>query len=59
LYVELLAEFDGLDLIASGGVSKMEDLRLLKDAGCSGAIVGKALYEGHIDLNDLVAEFGG
>jgi phosphoribosylformimino-5-aminoimidazole carboxamide ribotide isomerase len=42
-----------LHLIASGGVSSMEDLQNLKGAGCEGAIVGKAIYEGRISLNQL------
>jgi phosphoribosylformimino-5-aminoimidazole carboxamide ribotide isomerase len=40
-------------LIASGGVSSLEDLNALKDLGCEGVIIGKALYEGHIQLRDL------
>lgn len=52
-YRELLARFDGLRLIASGGVSSMEDLVALAEIGCEGAIVGKALYEGAIVLKEL------
>ena len=52
-YRELLARFDGLRLIASGGVSSMEDLVALGEIGCEGAIVGKALYEGAIGLEEL------
>ncbi|HEX5466108.1 MAG TPA: 1-(5-phosphoribosyl)-5-[(5-phosphoribosylamino)methylideneamino] imidazole-4-carboxamide isomerase [Candidatus Limnocylindrales bacterium] len=40
----------GLEVIASGGVRGLDDLRALADLGCSGAIVGKALYEGRLDL---------
>jgi phosphoribosylformimino-5-aminoimidazole carboxamide ribotide isomerase len=40
-------------LIASGGITTMEDLHTLKQAGCEGAIVGKAIYEGRITLKDL------
>ncbi|HQS56018.1 MAG TPA: HisA/HisF-related TIM barrel protein [Sediminibacterium sp.] len=39
--------------MASGGVSSMEDLNALKAIGCSGAIVGKAIYEGRISLTEL------
>lgn len=46
-------EKPGINLIASGGVSSMEDLRSLKSIGCEGAIVGKALYEGQLDLDAL------
>ncbi|MFM2392513.1 MAG: 1-(5-phosphoribosyl)-5-[(5-phosphoribosylamino)methylideneamino]imidazole-4-carboxamide isomerase [Bacteroidota bacterium] len=43
------------NLIASGGVSSLEDLYVLKEIGCYGAIVGKAFYEGSISLNQLVS----
>ena len=44
---------NGICLIASGGVSKMDDLILLKEIGCEGAIIGKAIYENRISLGDL------
>lgn len=44
-------------LIASGGVSSMQDLRSLATLGIEGAIVGKALYTGNIDLADAIKEF--
>lgn len=53
LYKEIIRRLPSLQLIASGGVSKKEDLILLKDAGCMGAIVGKAFYEGAISLEEL------
>jgi phosphoribosylformimino-5-aminoimidazole carboxamide ribotide isomerase len=53
LYRRILDEVPGLRLTASGGVSKREDLDDLKQAGCSGAIVGKAFYEGKITLEEL------
>jgi phosphoribosylformimino-5-aminoimidazole carboxamide ribotide isomerase len=40
-------------LIASGGVSCLEDLRQLKQIGVDGVIVGKAIYEGRITLQEL------
>mgnify|MGYP001813561158 FL=1 len=43
----------GIHLIASGGVSSVDDLWQLKRLGCEGAIVGKALYEGRIQLDEL------
>jgi len=52
LYKEIL-ENTAVKLIASGGVSKMEDLHLLKEIGCEGVILGKAIYEGRIKLNEL------
>jgi phosphoribosylformimino-5-aminoimidazole carboxamide ribotide isomerase len=53
LYKKIILEFPKLNLIASGGVANMNDLDQLKEIGCSGAIVGKAIYEGRIKLNDL------
>jgi phosphoribosylformimino-5-aminoimidazole carboxamide ribotide isomerase len=53
LYRSMIESLPGLHLVASGGVSSMEDLYALKDIGCKGAIVGKAIYEGKIDLKVL------
>ena len=53
LYRDLVKEVDGLSLIASGGVSTMEDLYACRELGCSSAIVGKAIYEGKIGLKEL------
>lgn len=53
LYKKILNQHPSIDLIASGGVSSLNDLQLLREAGCSGAIVGKALYEKKILLKDL------
>lgn len=53
LYERIISEFPGLQLVASGGVSKMKDLYELDALGLSGAIVGKAIYEGAIELKDL------
>ena len=52
LYKNLLAK-NKINLIASGGVSNMSDLIKLKEIGCEGAIVGKAIYEGNISLKKL------
>lgn len=49
-----LTKDTGLDIIASGGVSCMEDLKNLHDAGIRGAIIGKALYENRVDLKEAV-----
>ena len=46
-----------MDIIASGGVSSMEDLKRLYDAGIQGALIGKALYEGRLDLQEAVKLF--
>jgi len=53
LYKSLLKEFPGIKLIASGGVSSVQDLIDLKEAGLPAAIVGKAYYEGRITLDQL------
>lgn len=53
LYKEMLEKFPNLYLIASGGVSKVDDLVALNEAGVPGVIFGKALYEGHITMKDL------
>jgi phosphoribosylformimino-5-aminoimidazole carboxamide ribotide isomerase len=53
LYKKILLSFPQLHLIASGGVSSLEDLYDLKQIGADGAIVGKAIYEGRIALADL------
>ncbi len=53
LYRSLLKEFPGIKLIASGGVSSVQDLMDLKEAGLPSAIVGKAYYEGRITIDQL------
>ena len=45
-----------MDIIASGGVSSMEEVKALKDMNIHGAIVGKAYYTGAIDLKEAVEE---
>ena len=52
-----LQDAAGIDDIASGGVSSIEDLRRLYEAGIRGAIIGKALYERRIDLAAAIQEF--
>ncbi|HOO94113.1 MAG TPA: 1-(5-phosphoribosyl)-5-[(5-phosphoribosylamino)methylideneamino]imidazole-4-carboxamide isomerase [Proteiniphilum sp.] len=52
LYREILAGSD-IRLIASGGITSMADLETLQAIGCEGAIIGKAIYEGHIRLKKL------
>jgi phosphoribosylformimino-5-aminoimidazole carboxamide ribotide isomerase len=53
LYTEIVETFPELKIIASGGVSCLHDLKELKSIGCYAAIVGKAIYEGKIDLKEL------
>jgi phosphoribosylformimino-5-aminoimidazole carboxamide ribotide isomerase len=50
-----LAEVSGLDMIASGGVHKLEDVIAAREANLAGAIIGRALYEGTIDLKAALA----
>ena len=53
LYKKIIQRFPTLQLIASGGVSNLEDLRNLRAIGCAAAIVGKAIYENRITLKEL------
>ena len=53
LYTKILLSFPQLNLVASGGVSCLDDLIELQQIGVDGAIVGKAIYEGRITLEEL------
>ena len=53
LYKKIIAKFPPLQLIASGGVSNLQDLIDLREIGCAAAIVGKAIYENRISLDEL------
>lgn len=53
LYRKIIQQFPSLKLIASGGVSSVQELHTLLDAGLYGAIVGKAFYEGKITMQEL------
>jgi phosphoribosylformimino-5-aminoimidazole carboxamide ribotide isomerase len=53
LYEDLRTHFPDIHLIASGGVSSLDDLVALKEIGMYGAITGKAIYEGKINLNEI------
>ena len=55
LYKNIIEQFPKLQLIASGGVSSLEDLKELRTIGCSGAIVGKVIYENRITLKELAS----
>ncbi|MCI8536638.1 MAG: 1-(5-phosphoribosyl)-5-[(5-phosphoribosylamino)methylideneamino]imidazole-4-carboxamide isomerase [Hungatella sp.] len=52
-----LTEEIGMDIIASGGVSCMEDLQKLYEEGIGGTIIGKALYEKKLNLEDAIRRF--
>lgn len=53
LYREIMTQFPQCHLIASGGVSSMNDLKELDQAGIPAVVFGKAIYEGRIALKDL------
>ena len=53
LYKRILSNVDDIMLIASGGISKFEELPQLLDIGCEGVIVGKAIYENRISLKEI------
>ena len=53
LYKKMISKFPKLNVIASGGVTTLQDLHDLKAVGCYGAIVGKAIYENRISLKEL------
>ena len=53
LYQQVMTEHPEVNLIASGGVSNIEDVLALRAIGCQGAIIGKAIYEGKVPLNSL------
>jgi phosphoribosylformimino-5-aminoimidazole carboxamide ribotide isomerase len=53
LYKKLMAAIPELKLIASGGVSNLKDVLELEKIGCSGVIIGKAIYEGRITIDEL------
>jgi phosphoribosylformimino-5-aminoimidazole carboxamide ribotide isomerase len=50
-----LARDTGLNIIASGGVCTLQEVEMLRDQGAAGAIIGRALYEGTVNLPDLLA----
>jgi len=55
LYARLVKKFPTLQIQASGGVSSLDDLRVLKTTGSAGAIVGRALYEKKFTLKEALA----
>ena len=57
LYAEIAAKYK-VNLIASGGVSGMDDLQKLSEIGIDGAIIGKAYYTGAIDLKKAIEVYG-
>lgn len=53
LYKEIMAAYPHINLIASGGVSCIDDIKALNDAGIPATVFGKAIYEGKIDIDEL------
>jgi phosphoribosylformimino-5-aminoimidazole carboxamide ribotide isomerase len=53
LYEEIIISTQKTKLIASGGITSIDDVVKLREMGCNGAIIGKALYEGTINLKEL------
>ena len=54
LYQRIMDAYPELHLIASGGVSSIDDIRALDSAGIPAVVFGKAIYEGRIDLKELI-----
>lgn len=53
LYKKILERFPDIDFVASGGVSNIQDIAALQEIGCNGVIIGKAIYEGRISMQEL------
>jgi len=54
LYKKIMEQHPEINLIASGGVSSIEDVVELKNIGCAGVIIGKAIYENLVTLEELI-----
>jgi len=54
LYKTIRNQFPDLQLIASGGVTSMHDIEALIEIDCYGAIIGKAIYEGNLKIEELI-----
>lgn len=53
LYKKIIEQFPDIRLIASGGVTSLNDIEKLNESGCFGVIIGKAIYEGRIKLQEF------
>lgn len=53
LYRKIIAQCPGVRLVASGGISSMDDVSRMEEIGCEGVIIGKAIYENKISLREL------
>jgi len=58
LYRQICGALPDFRLVASGGVRSIDDIEKLKQIGCSGVIIGKAIYEGTITLDELARYVG-
>jgi phosphoribosylformimino-5-aminoimidazole carboxamide ribotide isomerase len=54
LYGKIIKQYPEINLTASGGVSNIDDVKRLKEIGCSGVIIGKAIYENLVTLEQLI-----
>ena len=54
LYKKIIEQYPEINLTASGGVSNIDDVKRLKEIGCSGVIIGKAIYENLVTLDELI-----
>ncbi len=59
LYKTILEAFPALHLIASGGVDSIDEVVMLEDMGCRGVIIGKAIYENKISIEQLGQRLSG
>lgn len=59
LYERIMKAFPHIDLIASGGVSGLDDIRALERIGVPSVVFGKAIYEGRVDINTMISELQG
>lgn len=59
LYERVLRDARGAAIVASGGISSAADVVALRELGCSGAILGRALYDGRLSLEEAIAAAGG
>ncbi|WP_185883084.1 1-(5-phosphoribosyl)-5-[(5-phosphoribosylamino)methylideneamino]imidazole-4-carboxamide isomerase [Blattabacterium cuenoti] len=53
LYKKIIQKYSAIDLIASGGIRNIQDIKKLIQMGCFGVIIGKAIYENHISFDEL------
>ncbi len=57
-FYKKLIDSSGLDIVASGGITSIDDIKKVSQVGCAGAILGKALYTGKIELESVLEVAG-